>query len=173
VLVAVGERHPESVEAATRAVEAAATRLGVALNEHATVLARARAAVAKLRGIDRIWTDALLQALHKLEDSNWDEFWGLDGAQDPHRLTKAELYRLLRTKSIFAINIFDNALERRTSRRGFRAEQFQKLWAAEGYVLRRLKKIVDLRPNIAGTGVAHDWRRNGTGLARQEDDDDD
>src|SRR5262249_2884263 len=30
------------------------------------------------RGVDRMWTPELLEALHGLEDGHWDEFWGLD-----------------------------------------------------------------------------------------------
>jgi hypothetical protein len=48
ILVAVGEHPPSSVDGATRAVRAAAERLGVGLSEHATVMARAKAATAKL-----------------------------------------------------------------------------------------------------------------------------
>jgi hypothetical protein len=48
VLVAIGERHPATVDEATRELLAAAGRLDVVLSEHTVVLARARAAVAKL-----------------------------------------------------------------------------------------------------------------------------
>jgi hypothetical protein len=48
VLIAVGETYPVSVEAAVAEVMAAAGRLDVVLSEHAVVLARAEAAVAKI-----------------------------------------------------------------------------------------------------------------------------
>lgn len=48
VLVAIGEKQPESVEAATAAIEAAAARLGVALSDRATVTQRAKTAVGRL-----------------------------------------------------------------------------------------------------------------------------
>ena len=44
ILIAIGEEHPQTVEEATRAVEAAAARLGVTLNDHAAVMQRTRAA---------------------------------------------------------------------------------------------------------------------------------
>jgi hypothetical protein len=46
--MAIGEQQPETIEEAARAVQAAADRLGVVLSEHATVIARAKAAVAKM-----------------------------------------------------------------------------------------------------------------------------
>jgi hypothetical protein len=48
VIMAIGERHPATIEGATREIMAAAGRLDVVLSEPATVMARARAAVAKL-----------------------------------------------------------------------------------------------------------------------------
>ena len=50
ILIAIGEEHPQTVEEATRAVEAAAARLGVTLNDHAAVMQRTRAAVDRLNG---------------------------------------------------------------------------------------------------------------------------
>ena len=43
-----------------------------------------------LEGVDRIWTPELLDALHRLENANWDEFPGIDENQDPHALTRSE-----------------------------------------------------------------------------------
>jgi Protein of unknown function (DUF3631) len=40
------------------------------------------------------WTEELLSELHELKDSHWDEFWGLSGNENPHPLTRGELYRL-------------------------------------------------------------------------------
>jgi hypothetical protein len=48
VLVAIGERHLATVDEATRELLAAAARLDVVLSEHTVVLARAKAAMAKL-----------------------------------------------------------------------------------------------------------------------------
>jgi integrase len=50
ILIAIGEEHPQTVEEATRAVEAAAARLGVTLNDHVAVMQRTRAAVDRLNG---------------------------------------------------------------------------------------------------------------------------
>ena len=49
VVVAIGEAQPAAVEQAVAEIKAAANRLGVALSEHGTVVARAQAAVDRLR----------------------------------------------------------------------------------------------------------------------------
>jgi hypothetical protein len=58
------------------------------------------------RRIDRVWTSELLKALHELGDAKWDEFWGLNGDDDPHELQRPELYRLLRTKNIRSCTVW-------------------------------------------------------------------
>ena len=44
-----------------------------------------------------IWTTELLSALHELPNAHWDEFRGIEGNKDPHKLTRGELYDLLDT----------------------------------------------------------------------------
>jgi hypothetical protein len=48
ILMALGEQHPATIEGAIREILAAAARLDITLSNHATVLARAKAAVAEL-----------------------------------------------------------------------------------------------------------------------------
>jgi hypothetical protein len=79
------------------------------------------------RKIDRVWTDPeLLSALRK--EFGWDEFWGLSGDEDPHKLTRGELYRLLKTKGIRSQSVFKEVAGRRVSKKGFLREQFEHVW---------------------------------------------
>jgi hypothetical protein len=79
------------------------------------------------RKIDRVWTDPeLLSALRK--EFGWDEFWGLSGDEDPHKLTRGELYRLLKTKGIRSQSVFKEVAGRRVSKKGFLREQFEPVW---------------------------------------------
>jgi hypothetical protein len=48
ILIAIGEQQPETIAEAARAVLAAADRLGAVLSEHGAMIARAKAALAKL-----------------------------------------------------------------------------------------------------------------------------
>jgi hypothetical protein len=48
IIMAIGEQHPATVEQAAAEILAAAARLDVVLSEHATVMARAKAAVVEL-----------------------------------------------------------------------------------------------------------------------------
>jgi hypothetical protein len=81
------------------------------------------------RGIDRIWTDPeFLPALHELENAGWDEFWGLDGDLDPHKLTRSELYRMLRTKGVRSRTVWKRIGGERVSDKGFLREQFDPVW---------------------------------------------
>jgi hypothetical protein len=80
------------------------------------------------RAIDRIWTSELLRALYELENAKWDEFWGLKGDKDPHKLHKGELYRLLRTKKIQSRTVWKIGVGGRKSANGFLREQFEAVW---------------------------------------------
>ena len=76
--------------------------------------------------LDSSWTPDLLQALHGLED--WDEFWGLDGNQDPHKLRRPELYRLLKGKGIRSRTVTKTVDGKRVSFKGFYRSQFELVW---------------------------------------------
>jgi hypothetical protein len=79
-------------------------------------------------GLDRIWTDELLTALHRLPDARWDEFLGLDENCDPHKLTRAELYAMLRTKNLWSRSVWKGTGNNRESNKGFPYEQFEPVW---------------------------------------------
>jgi hypothetical protein len=77
-----------------------------------------------------IWTIELLSALHELPNAHWDEFRGIEGNKDPHRLTLGELYDLLdkldppiKSKSIQKV-----VGSERKSRKGFDRTQFEQVW---------------------------------------------
>jgi len=80
------------------------------------------------RGIDRMWTRELLEALHQLPDSHWDEFLGLEENQNPHRLTRAELYWLLGTKRVYSRSVWKTTGMGRECNKGFLREQFEPIW---------------------------------------------
>jgi hypothetical protein len=97
------------------------------------------------RGIDRIWTSELLEALHRLEDAHWDEFWGIDENEDVHKLRKSELYALLKTKSLMSVTVSKTIDGRRVFNKGFYAKQFEPLWQELfGDTLAQPSKIIRL-----------------------------
>ena len=79
-------------------------------------------------GSDRFWTEELLSMLHQIEEASWDEFWGLDGTKDPHKLQRGELYQMLRAKCIRSRSVQKVVDGRRISRKGFTREQFERVW---------------------------------------------
>jgi hypothetical protein len=104
------------------------------------------------RGIDRIWTEELLLALHQLENASWDEFWGLDDTEEPHKLRRGELYRLLRLKGIRSRSVQRARGEHRESRKGFLREQFEPVWAELFGTSAHPSKIIRLTRHKGGTG---------------------
>jgi Protein of unknown function (DUF3631) len=77
-----------------------------------------------------IWTTELLSALHELPNAHWDEFRGIEGNKDPHKLTRGELYDLLdkldppiKSKSIQKL-----VGAERKSHKGFDRAQFEPVW---------------------------------------------
>jgi len=79
-------------------------------------------------GVDRFWTGELLEALHQLEGSHWDEFFGIDGDLPPHKLTKAEFYAMLRTRGIRSTGIWKGIGKQRRYAKGFYKHQFEPVW---------------------------------------------
>jgi len=80
-------------------------------------------------GIDRFWTDELLQTLHQLEGSSWDEFLGIDGNKPPHKLTKAEFYAMVHTKRVRSMGVWKGIGKQRQYAKGFYKRQFEPVWA--------------------------------------------
>jgi hypothetical protein len=79
-------------------------------------------------GIAQEWTRDLLEALHQLEDAQWSAFFGIDGTEDPHKLTATELYRLLRGKGVKSCTVWKRINGVRCSKNGFRRQQFERVW---------------------------------------------
>jgi hypothetical protein len=88
-----------------------------------------------------------LSALHALEGADWSEFWGLSGDEDPHPLTRAELYRTLKTKKIHSQTIWKRVAGQRVSNKGFLREQLEAAW-------RELFPSTPAQPNKI---IALDW----------------
>jgi hypothetical protein len=70
-----------------------------------------------------------LEALHRLEGSAWDEFLGVDGNRPPHKLSKAELYAMLRTKRIRSTGVWKGIGGQRQYAKGFYKRQFEPVWS--------------------------------------------
>ena len=77
-----------------------------------------------------IWTTELLSALHELPNAHWDEFRGIEGNKDPHKLTRGELYDLLDKLDppIKSKSIQKAVGAERKSHKGFDRAQFEPVW---------------------------------------------
>jgi Protein of unknown function (DUF3631) len=104
------------------------------------------------RGIDRIWTTELLKALYDLPDAHWDEYRSSDGNKEPHKLTRGELYDLLRTKGIRSKTVWKRIGDERSDNKGFMKEQFLNSWAAIGATPPQPSKIIALPRHSKGHG---------------------
>jgi hypothetical protein len=82
------------------------------------------------RGIDRIWTEDLVNAVVDINEF-WGEYGGLRGKSAPHKLRKGELAGLLglfgiRPRSVWPLNRRPGA----SSRKGYVRKQFEASWRA-------------------------------------------
>ena len=81
------------------------------------------------KGVDRLPSKVLLDALHGLDDTEWTEFTGIRGEQQPHKVKAGELASMLRDFWIRPQTIWPM---RRTptskSARGYRRQQFEEAW---------------------------------------------
>jgi Protein of unknown function (DUF3631) len=87
--------------------------------------------VFQARGIDRVTSLALVEALVGLDDGFWDEWRGPHGDRAPHKLTQGELAQLLSRFQIRPRTIWP--LNRRSgdsSSRGYMRHQFEAAWRA-------------------------------------------
>jgi hypothetical protein len=83
------------------------------------------------RGMDRITSSALVEALLELEDGIWNEWGGPQDDCPPHKLTQGELARMLKRFHIRPSTVWP--LHRRPadkSRRGYMRHQFEAAWRA-------------------------------------------
>jgi Protein of unknown function (DUF3631) len=85
--------------------------------------------VFQVRGVDRIASSALVDALLGLDDGLWNEWRGPDDDRTPRKLTQGELSRVLRPFGIRPKTIWP--ARRRPgdrSSRGYLCSQFEKAW---------------------------------------------
>jgi len=83
------------------------------------------------RGVDRLSSKALVDALNAMDDAGWSEYRGPHGDQQPRKLTPGELARLLQSFGIRSRTIWP--AQRRSdskSTRGYLRSQFEKVWAS-------------------------------------------
>jgi len=83
------------------------------------------------RGVDRIGSKDLVEAMLELEDAVWAEWRGVNDDRSPHKLTQSELARLLQPFGIRSKTI--RPLARKPgdrSCRGYTRDQFEAAWAA-------------------------------------------
>jgi hypothetical protein len=82
------------------------------------------------RGVDIIWTQDLVEALHDL-DADWEQFRGIRGDQHPRRLKDSELAAMLRHFKIRPRTVWPrHRTSESRSRKGYRREQFEHAWRA-------------------------------------------
>ena len=80
--------------------------------------------------VDRLPSKTLLAALHGL-DADWNEFHGIRGEQQPHKLKETELASMLREFKIRPSTIWPpNRTARSRSAKGYRRSQFEEAWRA-------------------------------------------
>ena len=80
--------------------------------------------------VDRLPSKMLLAALHGL-DADWNEFHGIRGAQQPHKLKETELASMLREFKIRPCTIWPlNRTAKSRSAKGYRRSQFEEAWRA-------------------------------------------
>ena len=83
------------------------------------------------RGVDRIGSKELVEAMLELEDAAWAEWRGVNDDRSPHKLTQSELACLLQPFGIRSKTI--RPLARKPgdrSCRGYTRDQFEAAWAA-------------------------------------------
>jgi hypothetical protein len=85
------------------------------------------------RGVDRIGSKDLVEAMLELEDAVlvWAEWRGVNDDRSPHKLTQSELARLLQPFGIRSKTIWPPARKASDrSCRGYTRDQFEAAWAA-------------------------------------------
>ena len=81
--------------------------------------------------LDRIWIEQLVEALLNMPDSQWLDWRGPDGDEQPHKLTTRELRRVLRSFGILAHTIWSRGSRRQrgASSNGYYRSDFKSVWA--------------------------------------------
>jgi hypothetical protein len=94
-------------------------------------------------GADRLASAELLGSLHDLDASDWTEFYGVRGEQQPHRLKAGELASMLRS---FGIRPQVHRAGKKTAR-GYLRKQFEDAWrryCPETVTPKQASKIKDM-----------------------------
>jgi hypothetical protein len=127
-LIAIAD--PFGADWALRAREAAVLCAGQHQDEDAAVvLLRDIRDIFDGRGVDRLPSKAMVDHLTGADDAAWSEWRGIDGNQQPHKLSPGELAKLLVPFQIRprTIRIFANVAGKPTLKGYYRA-QFEAAW---------------------------------------------
>jgi putative DNA primase/helicase len=81
--------------------------------------------------VDRFWIETLVEALLNMPDSQWLDWRGPDGDEQPHKLTTRELRRVLRSFGILAHTLWmrGSRKQRGASSNGYYRSDFEPTWA--------------------------------------------
>ena len=111
-------------------------------------------------GLDRLPSKTMLAALHEMDESDWREFRGVRGDQQPHKLKDSELASMLRDFRIRSRSIWPpNRTAETKSAKGYRRSQFEPVWAAycpEDGTTAHDRPGKGLQLVSGGTGDAHE-----------------
>jgi Protein of unknown function (DUF3631) len=103
---------------------------------------------------DRLPSTVLLSALHDM-DADWNEFHGIRGDGNPHKLRASELASILREFRIRPHNIWPpNRTAESKSAKGYRRSQFEEIWrvyCADDGTTAHTRNIMRLRRADDGT----------------------
>jgi putative DNA primase/helicase len=81
--------------------------------------------------LDRCWIEPLVEALLNMPDSQWLDWRGPRGDQQPHKLTARELRSVLRNYGILAHTIWSRGSrhQRGASNKGYYRSDFENIWS--------------------------------------------
>jgi Protein of unknown function (DUF3631) len=120
-LIAIADAF--SADWATRAREAAVAFAGEHRDEDAAVvLLRDIRDIFDMRGVDRLPSKTIVDDLHGADDAMWPEWRGINGNQQPRKLSQGELAKLLEPFQIRprTIRTFSNASAKPTAKGHYR-----------------------------------------------------
>jgi hypothetical protein len=156
VLIAIADDLGWGVEA--RAAAVAFTQAFQDADPRIQVLTDIRTTFDTPKWIDRITSKALLEALHIMDDGDgdWNEFRGIRGDQQPHKLKAGELSTMLRDFKIKARSIWPagKRTAKSKSAKGYLRAQFEEAWRMyvdEDGTTAQSSKIKGLRVIRGGT----------------------
>lgn len=108
------------------------------------------------KAADRLPSKTLIDALNAIDDSDWREFRGIRGDQQPHKLKGSELATMLREFGIRSRTIWPlHRTATSKSTKGYRRQQFEEAWRtyiADADTPAQPSQIRGLRLATGGTG---------------------